>query len=299
MGKRKTASALAVVLSIAMLTACAPSVATVGPAPTSTSTTPDPGAVSAVAALHSWLGKPGTANIRVSSFETSNAQNPVTTFLELSGVTDGASGFLEMDGSQKTWTNVSTVLTQSAAVESRGVLYTTSPVQEVGQTTAGTSGSGDNPSRWNSTVVDSVWPKQSAHSIWWLALDSLGSVYPDGESVVNTKGATEYTGTVELANVPGIPSSLLQAPLFEKAGTTKVTIDLYTDLSTGLLVRVTYRFGLQASIDATPVGRSTAGFQVDLWGFDSPAPLTTPVAVPAAKYIVPGGNDDLCRLLIF
>lgn len=301
MGRRKTAGALAVVLGIAGLSACSPQqTGTVGPPPvTSTTGTPDPGAVAAITALRTWLGKPGPANIRVSAFETGKSSSATTTFLELSGVTNVLTGALQMNGSQKTWTPASTTLNQAYAVESRGVLYTT-PTAQVGTAGGANAGSADDgQSLWTSTAVSTVHPNESAHSAWWLALESLSSVYRDGESVVNTRSATEYTGSVDLTAVPGIPASFLKTPLFQKAGTDKVTVDVYTDLSTGVLVRVTYRFGLEASIDSTPVGQSTAGFQVDLWGFDSPVPVNTPVAVPAEKYIIPGGNDDLCRLLMF
>jgi hypothetical protein len=296
MGKRKAASVLAVVLSFSGVAACAaqsPTSAGPSTAAASTSSTPDAGALSALAEMHRWLNKPGTANMLINTVETDNATNPVNTLLELTGVTNVATGALQMTGKQ--WTvGASTITNQVEAVESGGTFYSTVAEQTDASSTADTK-----PPEWTSTAVSTVRPKGSIHSLWWLALQSLTKVHLDGSSVVDTKNATEYTGTVNLASVPGISAAMLKTPLFKKAASTQVSVDLYTNLGTGALVRLTYRLGLRVSIDDTPVGQSMAGFQVDLTGFGAPTPLSTPVAVPAEKYIIPGGNDDLCRLLIF
>jgi len=291
MGKRRATSALAVVLGFTVLTVCL-SHASASPSPA----TSDTGAVNALAKLRGWLEKPGPANINIYSFETSRSVNPVSTALQLSGATDVGTGTVQLIGQQRVFGGGSTTPAEALAVD--GMLYST--VEPKGDS----DGSTDNDvTKWTSTPLRSVRPTASRHSIWWLALQALSTVHLDGGSVVSTKGATEFTGTVNLAKVPGIPASFLKAPLFQKAGTTLVAFDLYTDASTGALVRLTYRFGLGASVDSTAVGQSTAGYQVDLyiWSLGSPVLATapTPIKIPEAKYLVPGGNGDLCRLLLF
>lgn len=302
MRRRKTAGTLAVVLSFTGLAACASYATTpVDPAPVaSTASTPDPGAVNALAQLHAWLDRLGTANISINTFETGTASDAISTRLELTGIADVATGSVQATGSQWTWSdNESTLQTQFDAVEAGGVLYSTvTPARN-----ANSSESSSPKEEWTSTPVNTVRLKESTHSAWWLALQSLKKVDHDGQSAVllgaNSKGATEYTGTIDLNSVPGIPPSFLSAPLFKKAGSTEVSVDLYTDMGTGALVKLTYRFGLRVSVDSTASGQSTAGYDVDLTGFGSPIPLSTPVVVPASKYVISGGNDELCRLLIF
>jgi len=286
MGRRKTWSVLAVALSVAGLAACAPAAASPGP-------TSDAGAVSALVKLHGWLNRPGSANLNIYAFETSGSTHPVSTALQLSGPADVATGAVQLTGQQRVVGGGP--ITQVEAVAAGGMLYSTVPPR--GDTALAQS----SPSKWTRTAMSSVRPGRSRHSAWWLALQYLNAVHRDGDSVVSTKGATEYTGTVDLAKVPGIPASFLKAPLFRKADTTRIAVDLYTNSGTGDLMRLTYRFGLGASIDSTAVGQSTAGFQVDLYLWDpgTPTPVSNPVLVPAAKDLIPGGNDDLCRLLIF
>ena len=290
MGKRKAASVFAAVFSVVGLAACLTH-ASASPGPTS-----DAGAVNALSKLHGWLNKPGSADMNVYAFETSNSANPVSTALELSGDANLATGALHLSGQQQV-VGVGTI-TPVEAVAADGMLYSTVAPQVRAD---GVRANG--PERWTSTAMSSVRPYQSRHSLWWLALQSLNTVYRDGGSVVSTKGATEFTGTVDLAKVPGIPSALLKAPLFEKAHTTRVAVDLYTNSSDGSLARLTYRFGLDASVDSTAVGQITAGYQVDLYiwapGSTALASASAPIVVPAAKDLAPGGNDNLCRLLIF
>jgi hypothetical protein len=89
--------------------------------------------------------------------------------------------------------------------------------------------------------------------------------------------------------------------VFTKAGTTKVSIDLYTDLGTGALVRLTYRLGLQVSVDATATATTTAGYEVDLTGLGSPTVSASPSAsTPAALDVTRGGSSgDICQLILF
>jgi hypothetical protein len=89
--------------------------------------------------------------------------------------------------------------------------------------------------------------------------------------------------------------------IVQKAGTTAVTIDLYPDLGTGSLVRLTYRLGLTVSVDATPTAKSTAGYEVDLSGFGTPAkPTAPPVTAPDPSLVETlDGSGDLCQLLLF
>lgn len=138
-------------------------------------------------------------------------------------------------------------------------------------------------------------------TLWWKAFQALDSVTIDGPSEVNTKSAIEFTGTVDLASIPGVPQALLHSPVVQEAGTTVASIDLYTDLVTKALVRVTYRIGLDVSVDATVTPTSSAGYEVDLSSFgQAPTPTPSPtVTVPDPGDVATGGDDDLCYLLPF
>jgi hypothetical protein len=172
-----------------------------------------------------------------------------------------------------------------------GAPASASPTQNPTMTQGSTMSPGQTP--------DQTLP--ATQTLWWKAFQALDSVTIDGPSEVNTKSAIEFTGTVDLGTVPGIPQALLNSPVFQNAGTDVVSIDLYTDLATKALVRVTYRIGLDVSVDATATATSTAGYEVDLSGFgqtETPSPSPT-VTVPDPQDVVSDGNDELCYLLPF
>lgn len=293
MSRRRTAGVLAAVLGVSGLAGCSSSSAAgPGPSPTSTaSATPDVGAIAALARLDAWFNRAGTANVAMSTVLTSHPTNPVITMMELAGTTDVPAGAAQLSGGRQQTSGSNTAV---EAVSQDGEFYSTLPPRQ------GAAGqSPDSPYSWSRTALSTIQGVDSAHSIWWLALHSLAKVHLDGPSTVGKTPATEYTGTVDLSAVPGIPASVLQEPFFKETGSTELSVDLYTDMDTGALVQLTYRMGLKVSIDAVPTAKSVAGFQVDLLDFGSPTPLPSPVLVPAEKFIVSDGNDDLCLLLFF
>jgi hypothetical protein len=294
MGRRRTAGVLVVVLGLAGLTGCTSGPAA-GPDPTtaaSTSGTPDAGAIAALARLNAWFAKADTADMTMGVVQTTRPNNPIVTMVQLTGTADVPTGAAQLTGGRQDTSGGSTSVVD--AVAAGGEFYATVPPH------GNASGQPlDDPSYWTKTALSTVEGMDSKHSIWWLALHDLDKVHVDGTGTIGKSVATEYTGEVDLSKVPGIPASVLQEQFFKDAGSTELSVDLYTDVDTGALVQLTYRMGLKVSIDAVPSGKSVSGFQVDLNSFDSPTPLVPPVVVPADKYIVSGGDDNLCMLLFF
>ena len=295
MSRRRTAGALAVVLGFAGLAGCTGTSATgVDPSTAaSTPATPDAGAIAALGRLDAWFSRAGTADVAMSTVMTSHPTNPVVTMVQLAGTTDVPTAAAQLAGGRQQTSGGGSIATVDA-VSADGEFYSTVPPQ---QGAAGASPAGH--PYWTRTALEPIQSSDAKHSIWWLALHSLSKVHLDGSSTVGKAGATEYTGTVDLSKVPGIPASVLQEPFIKETGSTELSVDLYTDMDTGALVQLTYRMGLKVSIDAVPTAHSVAGFQVDLNSFGSPTPLVPPVVVPAENFIVSGGNDDLCLLLFF
>jgi hypothetical protein len=294
MSRRRTAGALAVVLGFAGLAGCS-SQTPAGADPTTaaaTRATPDAGAISALARLDAWFNRAGTADLAMSTVQASRPANPIVTMVQLSGTTDVATSAAQLIGGRQQTTGNSN--TEVDAVSSGGEFYSTVPPQK------GVAGQPPNSDVfWTRTALHTIQGTGSRHSVWWLALHALTKVHLDGSSTVGKSGATEYTGSVDLSKVPGIPASVLQEPFFKDTGSTELSVDLYTDMDTGALVQLTYRMGLKVSIDAEPTAHTVAGFQVDLNGFGAPTPLVSPVAVPAEKFIISDGDDNLCLLLFF
>lgn len=294
MSRRRIAGGLGAVLGIAALAGCTGS-APAGADPTTasaTAATSDAGAVRALAKLNTWFNRVGTADVSISTVQASRPANPIVTMVQLSGTTDVATSAAQLiGGRQQTSGNSNTAVD---AVSSGGEFYSTVPPQK------GVAGQPPNSDVfWSRTALSTIQGVGSRHSVWWLALHSLTKVHLDGSSTVGKSGATEYTGSVDLSKVSGIPASVLQQPFFKDTGSTVLSVDLYTDMNTGALVQLTYRMGLKVSIDAEPTAHSGSGFQVDLNNFGSPTPLVTQIAVPAEKFIISDGDDDLCLLLFF
>ncbi|HEV2638294.1 MAG TPA: hypothetical protein VGX23_24320 [Actinocrinis sp.] len=292
MSRRRTAGVLAVVLGLSGLAGCSSAAPDGAPSPAATaSATPNAGAIAALARLDSWFDRAGTANTSLSTVLTSRPANPLISMMQLSGPTDVLTGATQLQGGRQQSSGANT---EVDAVSADGEFYSTVPPRQ-----GATGQSAGTPPSWTRTALTTVQGTDSVHSIWWLALHHLDKVHLDGPSTVGKNPATEYTGTVDLSTVPGIPASVLQEPFFKETGSTELSVDLYTDMDTGALVQLTYRMGLKVSIDAVPTTKSLSGFQVDLSDFGAPTALPTPVVVPAEKYIVSDGNDDLCLLLFF
>jgi hypothetical protein len=295
MGRRRTAGMLVVVLGLAGLAGCT-STSSAGADPSTaaaTSDTPDAGAIAALAKLNAWFARADTADMTMGTVQTTRPSNPIVTMVQLTGTADVLTGAAQMTGGRQQTSGGGSISVVDA-VAAAGQFYTTVPPHNnaSGQPVA-------DPMYWTRSALSTVQGLDSRHSIWWLALHDLKKVHVDGTGTIGKNAATEYTGEVDLSQVAGIPPAVLQEEFFKQTGSTELSVDLYTDVDTGALVQLTYRMGLKVSIDAEPSGKSVSGFQVDLNSFGAPTPLVPPVVVPADKYIVSGGNDDLCMLLFF
>jgi hypothetical protein len=218
----------------------------------------------------------------------------------LSGTFDPDLGQAALTGAVQTLGTGSTTPGKSSAVETDGTVYTTLP-QSL-QT-------GDRVGKlWQSAPVGATWAKDAVHSGWWTALDSVRSVTAEGVTSLEGTTVDLYSDTVDLATIKGIPKSLLDSDPVKKAGTTKVEVDVYTMMGSGVLVRVTYKLGLPVQIDASATSHSSAGYQVDMesmTGFETAGatPTGTPSAGPTAPVpttVASGAGDvDLAALLPF
>jgi hypothetical protein len=295
MGKRAVASAVAVLLSCALLSSCHSGPAAAHPTPPAaqTSETDTAGAAEAraVEALRTWLAAPKSGALTVSSVETDSAKK-IAASRQLTGRLDPTLGVGSLTGTLNVLGSSTAVQDPMNVIILNGKLYSSIPTKEQHLYPGRT---------WFVDDLSTMRASGSTHSIWWLALGALDKVHVDGASEVDTKSAVEYTGTVDLAKIPAVADQLPKSVIVQKAGTTKVSIDLYTDLGTGALVRLTYRLGLQVSVDATPTGGSTAGYEVDFGGFSTPVkPSPTPVVAPEARLVTTRpGSSDLCQLVIF
>jgi hypothetical protein len=295
MGKRVIAAAAAVLLGCGLLSSCHSGTtgtrATTAAAQASDTAAAAAGA-KAVDALRTWLAAPLTGTLTISSVEA-NAAHKTEVSQQLTGTTDLFTGTASLTGTLNVLGGGSgTVQDPLNVIEKSGKLYSSIPTSELHSY----------PGRkWFVNDLASARAAGSTHSVWWSALGALTNVHVDGPSEVDGKSAVEYTGTVDLAKVPAAAAQVGKSAIFAKAGTTAVSIDLYTDLGSGSLVRLTYRLGLQVSVDSTPTAKSTAGYEVDLTGFGTPAETTaSPVIAPAASLVeTRSGSGDLCQLLLF
>lgn len=295
MGKRVVAAGAAILLSSALLTSLASCNSRQGGAPPTqpaarASDTSAADEAKAVEALRTWLGQPQPGTLTISSVDVSSPHGAEVS-KQLSGTLDAAAGTASLTGTKSVLTGSSTIQTPLRAVMSADQLYLTGPVSK--------SSSSPGP-KWTQQDLSSVKPATSTHSMWWTLLENLEQVRLDGASEVDSKTAIEFTGTVDAAQIPSLKALLAKSTVFQKAGTTKVSVDLYTDLGTGSLVRLTYRLGLQVSVDATPTAKSTAGYEVDLAGLGSPTPTASPAAsTPAPPEVTRDGSGDICQLILF
>ena len=272
---------------------------------TSASTATTPAATiaaekNAVFQLREWLAEPVAGTLTYNAVEVTSG-GAINVMTILAGGFEPSSGQATLAGSVETLGSGSTTQGQSSALEYGGKVYTSIPT---------TLQTGDRAGKlWEAAPVHSIWGTGAEHSGWWTALDSVKQVDTDG--VVSLGGVTVdmFSATVDLSTVKGVPKALLGSDPIKKAGTTKVEVDVYTTLGSGDLVRVTYKFGLPVEIDATATSKSTAGYQVDMSGFDdstasaspSPSPTgTAAIAQPDAATVAKDTGDvDLAALLPF
>ena len=292
MGKRAVAAAVAVLVGCGAVSSCHAGAAvtqTTEPA-AQTSDTAAAAEAKAVEAMHAWLADPQSGTLTISSV-TTNAAEKTDTSRQLTGRLDPFTGTASLTGTVSTLGSGSTVQDPLNVIVMDGKLYWSIPSNE----------QSFYPGRkWFVNELSAAQAAGSSHSIWWEALNALSKVHMDGLSEVEQKTAIEYTGTVDLAKIPSAAAQLRKSPVIDAAGTTKVSIDIYTEVGTGNLVRVTYRIGLQVSVDATPSGSSTAGYEVDLGGFGATVkPTPTPVVAPAPTLVATGGVGDLYQLMLF
>jgi hypothetical protein len=293
MGKRVIAVAAAVLLGCG-LASCRSGTAGAHASEPASATASDTAAAAeakAVAALRTWLAAPRTGTMTISSVEMNSALKTEVS-RQLSGTADLGTGTASLTGTLNALGSGPTVQDPLDVIEKDGELYSSIPSTELASY----------PGRkWFVNDLSAARATGSQHSVWWSALESLSSVRTDGASEVDGKTAVEYTGTVDLAKIPAAADQVAKSSVFTKAGSTVVSVDLYTDLGSGALVRLTYRLGLQVSVDATPSGKSTAGYEVDLSGFGTPVkPTASPIVAPDASLVeTRDGGGDLCRLLLF
>ena len=272
---------------------------------TSASTATTPAATiaaekNAVFQLQEWLAEPVAGTLTYNAVKVTSG-GAINVMPILAGGFEPSSGQATLAGSVETLGSGSTTQGQSSALEYGGEVYTSIPA---------TLQTGDRVGKlWEAAPVHSIWGTDAEHSGWWTALDSVKQVDTDG--VVSLGGVTVdmFSATVDLSTVKGVPKALLGSDPIKKAGTTKVEVDVYTTLGSGDLVRVTYKFGLPVEIDATATSKSTAGYQVDMSGFDdstasaspSPSPTgTAAIAQPDAATVAKDTGDvDLAALLPF
>ena len=285
-----TASVAALLLG-ALLSSCTDAPTKPGTSPSSSPSTNsvETGQRNAIKALDAWLAHPDAGTMTIDSVVTDVHAETVTSQL-LTGPVDIATGDGSLSGKQTLLSNDHTSQQPVEAIEADGRLYTSIPSKEASAY----------PSRsWFVSPLIAAMPTGSAHSVWWEALKALPDVHIDGPSEVGGTSATEYTGTVNVALLQGVGQLVSGSTVFKQAGTTQVAVDVYTDLGSGKLLRVTYRLGLPVSIDASPTSKSTAGYEVDVQAASTATPSPTPSVAPAAHLVVSGGSDDLSQLLLF
>lgn len=293
MGKRAVAAAVAVLTACGTVSSChagAAAAHTTEPAAAQTSDTAAAAEAKAVESLHAWLEDPQSGTLTISSV-TTDAPAKTETSRQLTGRLDPFTTTASLTGTVSTLGSGATVQEPLNVIVMDGKLYWSIPSNETSFY----------PGRkWFVNDLSGAQADRSIHSIWWIALGALNKVHMDGLSEVDQKTAIEYTGTVDLAKIPSAAKQVAKSPVIAQAGSTKVSIDIYTEVGTGNLVRITYRLGLQVSVDATPTANSTAGYEVDLSGFGATVkPTPTPVVAPTPTLVAAGGVGDLYQLMLF
>ena len=301
--RRATGAALAALL-VGGISACGSTEQIDTQPQTSASTATTPAATvaaekNAVVQLQDWLAEPVAGTLTYNDIEVTSG-GAINVMTILSGGFQPSDGQATLSGSVETLGSGSTTQGQSSALEYGGKVYTSIPTSlQTGERVG---------KLWEAAPVHSIWGTGAEHSGWWTALDSVKHVDTDG--VVSLAGTTVdmFTAIVDLSTVKGIPKALLDSDPIKKSGTGKVEVDLYLTPGSGELIRVTYKFGLPVEIDAAATSKSTAGYQVDMSGFDnstasaspSPSPTGTATAQPDAATVAKDtGNVDLAALLPF
>jgi hypothetical protein len=255
----------------------------------------------AVVRLQAWLAAPEVGTLTYNTVQVTSGGS-INVMSILSGAFDPESGQATLTGSVETLGSGSTTQGQSSAVEYGGKVYTSIPTSLQTGERAG--------KLWEAAPVRTAWGSGAKHSGWWTALDSVKQVEADG--VVSLGGTTVdlFSAFITLSTTKGVPTALLDSDPIKKADTEKVEVDVYTVPGSGDLVRVTYKFGLPVEIDAQAKGESTAGYEVDMSGFDnstatasaspSPSPTGTATVEPEASTVAKTTGDiDLAALLPF
>lgn len=292
MGKRAVAAAVAVLVGCGAVSSChAGAGVAQGTEPAAqTSDTAAAAEAKAVETLHAWLDDPQSGTLTINSISADTVLKTETS-RQLSGHFDPFTTTASLTGTLNTLGNGATVQDPLDVIVLNDRLYWSIPTKELpnypGQ-------------KWFVNDLSSARAADSVHSIWWVALGALDKVHMDGLSEVGTITAVEYTGSVDLTKIPSIAAQLKKSPVIKAAGATKLSVDVYTALGKGDLVRVTYRLGLQVSVDATPTATSTAGYEVDMTGFGAlVTPSPTPVTEPVPLQVANGGIGDLSQLMLF
>lgn len=291
MGKLVGAVTTAALLGCGVLCSCGggpPAAGTPVPSAQSSNSTAAQEAA-AIKVLRAWLAHPLPGSLTVSGVDT-NAANKMLVSRRLLGTCDLTAGTASLTGTRTSLTATSTNESPQSALMMGGQVFTSIDADQ----------SALYPGRkWLVHDLAAARADGSVHSVWWVALSTLDSVHVDGPSEIDGKSSIEYTGTVDLAKAASTAKIAAASDIFRKAGTSKVSIDIYTDLGTGDLVSLTYRLGLKVSVDAVATGSSTAGYEVDLGSFGGPTTSPSPVTVPGVRLVARGGSDDLYRLLPF
>ena len=257
----------------------------------------------AVVQLGAWLAAPLAGTLTYNTIQVTSG-GAINVMSILSGPFDPGSGQATLSGTIETLGSGSTTQGQSSALEYGGKVYTSIPLAL--QT-------GDRVGKqWEAAPVRTVWASGAKRSGWWTALDSVKQVQTDGVTSLDGTTVDMFSDMVDLAAVKGIPKALLDSAPVKKAGTTKVEVDVYTVVGSGDLIRVTYKFGLPVAIDAAATAKSSAGYQVDLAGFNestatatasaspSPTPTGTATVEPEPATVAKTTGDvDLAALLPF
>jgi hypothetical protein len=250
----------------------------------------------AVTQLQAWLADPQAGTLDYNTVQVTGG-GTLNVMSILTGTFDPTLGQASLTGSVQTLGSGATAGGKSSAIETDGKAYTTLP-QSL-QT-------GDRVGKlWQTAPVQATWDKNAAHSGWWTALDSVHSLTADGVTSLDGTTVDLYSATVDLAAVKGVPKTLLESDPVKKAGTSRIEVDVYTQMGSGVLVRVTYKLGLPVQIDAAATSASSAGYQVDMSGFaqqdatGSPTASSQPTAPEPTTVATEAGDVDLAALLPF
>lgn len=299
--RRVWGAALGTGVLLAALTACGSTVL-MNTAPQSTASTATASATvvaaekAAVKKLQAWLQNPETGTLTYNTVQVTGG-GTINVMSILSGSFNPSEGQADLTGSVETLGSGSTTQGQENALEFDAAVYTSIPTaMQTGDQTG---------KLWKAAPVHAFWGQGAAHSGWWNALDQVKNVRADGLTTLGGVTVDMYSDFLDLADVKGIPKTLLDSEPIKNAGTTKIEVDVYTALGSGQLVRVTYKLGLPVQIDAAATARSSAGYQVDMSGFGdlatvSPAPPSaTPTQPNPGVVASETGDVEMAAILPF